>query len=410
MSKQKPTVVRTGPSTKRNALARAPRRVNVPRIVSEAEAAIERATAPEEVLGVERQLDTLETMMANSGLYSPDELRAINEQRMRARHKLGALLSKIERGAGQPRNSGGGRPNFREAIDAIGLAATAAKEAQRIACMPKGELEKALARNHTHGVLSSYAGLIVAARPWWYKDSRQRRHREIFAKAARARVATPAHIGPYPLLYVDPPWKFSTYSEKGLAKTPDQHYPTLTDDEIKAFKIGDQTMPEIAAKDAALFMWCTSSNMRRAMDVMEAWGFEFGSSAVWVKDKPAHGLVFINSHEVLLYGIRGNMPGPQFQPLSVFNYPVGQHSAKPPEIRAIIEKMYPDFDEKTRAELFARTTGMVPGWSCYGFEGFGGTSVLVDAEGLADVIGQVPRVHAENDAADRSEPPRRRRA
>jgi N6-adenosine-specific RNA methylase IME4 len=85
-----------------------------------------------------------------------------------------------------------------------------------------------------------------------------------------------------------------------------------------------------------------------------------------VKDRPGRGLAFRNQHEVLLYGTRGNMPGPQHQPLSVFQYPRGRHSAKPPEIRAEIEKMYPDFDEKTRAELFARD--QCEGWTAYGFE------------------------------------------
>jgi N6-adenosine-specific RNA methylase IME4 len=78
------------------------------------------------------------------------------------------------------------------------------------------------------------------------------------------------------------------------------------------------------------------------------------------------GLVFRNQHEVLLYGTRGDMPGPQYQPPSVFHYPRGRHSAKPPEVRIEIEKMYPDFDETTRLELFAREK--LPGWTPYGFE------------------------------------------
>jgi N6-adenosine-specific RNA methylase IME4 len=78
------------------------------------------------------------------------------------------------------------------------------------------------------------------------------------------------------------------------------------------------------------------------------------------------GLVFRNMHEVLLYGTRGAMPGPQYQPPSAFLYPRGKHSAKPPEIRKEIEKMYPDFDAKTRCELFCRET--VNGWTTFGFE------------------------------------------
>ena len=78
---------------------------------------------------------------------------------------------------------------------------------------------------------------------------------------------------------------------------------------------------------------------------MKGWGFTFKSSAAWDKGRTGTGLVFKNQHEVLLYGTRGAMPGPQYQPPSLFHYPRGEHSAKPPEIRTEIEKMYPDFDD-----------------------------------------------------------------
>ena len=180
-------------------------------------------------------------------------------------------------------------------------------------------------------------------------------------------------IGPFPLIYADPPWKFEVYSDKGLERTPDQHYPTLSDDDISNFRVAGKSIPEIANDDAALLMWCTSSNLERALFILAEWGFTYKASAAWVKLSPdgtrpisGLGLVFRNAHELLLYGTRGAMPGPQYQPPSVFMYPRGAHSAKPPEIRTAIEKMYPDFDASTRLELFARET--VEGWTAYGFE------------------------------------------
>ncbi len=199
---------------------------------------------------------------------------------------------------------------------------------------------------------------------WTYTASRQRRHEIIAANALADEVD--GDLGPFPVIYADPPWKFEIYSAKGLDRTPDQHYPTLSDEEIAAFAIGGRAVPEIAGRDAALLLWCTSSNLKRALVIMERWGFEFKTSAVWVKDKSGLGLVFRVKHELLLYGTRGNMPGPRYQPPSVFAYPRGRHSAKPPEIRTEIERMYPDFDERTRLELFARSTAK--GWTCRGFE------------------------------------------
>jgi N6-adenosine-specific RNA methylase IME4/ParB-like chromosome segregation protein Spo0J len=196
------------------------------------------------------------------------------------------------------------------------------------------------------------------------KTNREAKHRAIHAAAIGKMVLE--RPGPFSLLYGDPPYKFEVYSELGMANSPDMHYPTLTYGEIADFRVAGIPIREIAHKDAALFLWCTSSNMFAARDIMTAWGFEFSSSAIWDKQKIGLGYIFRNRHEVLLYGVRGNMPGPQYQPPSVFTYPRGRHSAKPPEIRAIIERMYPDFDETTRLELFARDK--VPGWTVYGLE------------------------------------------
>jgi N6-adenosine-specific RNA methylase IME4 len=201
------------------------------------------------------------------------------------------------------------------------------------------------------------------------KINRQKKHQRIAAGATA--IIVPDEFGPFPLIYADPPWQWGHFgeegqNEKGLGRTPDQHYPTLTYEQIRDFEIKGRAIRDIAHKDAALFLWCTSANILQAAGVMGAWGFEYSAHAVWAKDKTGMGLVFRNQHEVLLYGTRGNMPGPQFQPPSVFQYPRGKHSAKPPEIRAAIEKMFPNFNERTRLEIFARAK--IAGWSVYGFE------------------------------------------
>lgn len=157
------------------------------------------------------------------------------------------------------------------------------------------------------------------------KGTRTARHRKIAALATTASFEMPEHFGPFPLIYADAPWKFHAYDdESGAARTPDQHYPTLTDQEIIDFKVYGQTIQQIAAKNAALFMWCTSSNIDRALEVMKGWGFTFKSSAAWDKMVTGLGLVFRNQHELILYGTRGNMPGPQYQPPSLFHFSARQ--------------------------------------------------------------------------------------
>jgi N6-adenosine-specific RNA methylase IME4 len=193
------------------------------------------------------------------------------------------------------------------------------------------------------------------------KVQRDQRHQEV-----QEQAVTSTAQGNYALLYADPPWTFDTFSWKGKEISPEVHYPTMTIDDIKDFEVGGRCIPDLALKDAGLFMWCTSSNLHLALEVMESWGFTYKTNAVWDKQRSGTGYIFLNQHELLLYGSRGKFPAPQNIRASVFSYKRGKHSAKPPEVREALEDMYPHFDDKTRIELFAREN--IPGWTVDGYE------------------------------------------
>jgi N6-adenosine-specific RNA methylase IME4 len=99
--------------------------------------------------------------------------------------------------------------------------------------------------------------------------------------------------------------------------------------------------------------------------VLEAWGFEYKSNAVWVKDKLGLGYYVRNRHELLLIATRGDFrcPQPANRPSSVIEAPRREHSRKPDETYEIIERMYP---ELPKIELFARQER--PGWRQWGNE------------------------------------------
>jgi N6-adenosine-specific RNA methylase IME4 len=319
----------------------------------------------ERIAAIDRELNLIEQYARDTGLFRDHEMLEFRIGRLVTRWHLGERLAKVERAQGH-RNDIVGSPtkSLRAILERIKIDIHDGHDAQRIACLPPQELEAfcVSAREEAAGQLPTFAELLREARPWWYQESRREKHRAIHR---RAKLSTEP-MGPFPLIYADPPSRFEVFSDKGLERTPDQHYPTLSDEEIIEFKVASKTIPEIAARDAALLLWCTSSNQHRATKVMEGWGFEFKTSAVWDKGKIGLGYVFRNQHEVLLYGTRGDMPAPLWQPPSVFRYPGSEHSAKPPQIRAAIERMYPDFDARTRLELFAR--GEVKGWTTYGYE------------------------------------------
>ena len=92
----------------------------------------------------------------------------------------------------------------------------------------------------------------------------------------------------YSIIYADPPWHYRTYSEKGKGRSADQHYPTMSIEQIKALPV-----ETLAADDCALFMWITFPCMKEAFEVLEAWGFQYKTVAfVWVKQNRVSDSLF----------------------------------------------------------------------------------------------------------------------
>ena len=83
-------------------------------------------------------------------------------------------------------------------------------------------------------------------------------------------------IGKYPIIYADPPWR---YTQKGLQGAAEHHYPTMSINELCALPVA-----ELAAPDSALFLWATFPQLPEALRLIEAWGFTYKSVAfVWLK-------------------------------------------------------------------------------------------------------------------------------
>ena len=83
-------------------------------------------------------------------------------------------------------------------------------------------------------------------------------------------------IEKYPIIYADPPWRYSAKKVQGAAEN---HYPTMSIDELCALPVA-----ELAAKDSALFMWATFPQLPEALRLIRAWGFTYKSVAfVWLK-------------------------------------------------------------------------------------------------------------------------------
>lgn len=154
-------------------------------------------------------------------------------------------------------------------------------------------------------------------------------------------------------IYADPPW---LYDNQGTRAATGNHYLGLTVDELCALPI-----KQMAADDAHLHLWTTNAFIFDAPRIFTAWGFEFRSSLVWVKPQLGIGNYWRNSHEFLLTAIRGNAK--RFNDRSLKSWlscDRGAHSAKPEQVRGMIERASPG----PYLELFGRLPAS--GWTVFG--------------------------------------------
>lgn len=192
-------------------------------------------------------------------------------------------------------------------------------------------------------------------------------------------------MGPYKLLYADPPWAFRTHAGKNRTPTQkkfreaEDHYPTMSIEEMAALPI-----EEMAAKDAVLAMWIVGSHCDVALDLARSWGFGIFVTDLfyWAKQK------LVNADQIDMF--TGDIAAPpmsmgyysrkQVEPVWLFKRgrglpvmahdvrqlivaPRDQHSRKPVQAYQGLERLFGDVP---RVELFARNRRA--GWDAWGNE------------------------------------------
>lgn len=194
----------------------------------------------------------------------------------------------------------------------------------------------------------------------------------------------------YSVILLDPPWKYNSRAnhQTRFRGGVHGHYPTMTMPEIAALPIA-----QLAAPVAAVCMWCTFPYLDTQIQLFAHWGFRFRTQlATWIKLNPkgydlpkddpnyVHGKPYVlyrdgrfhsvffgvgyytkSNPEVLLLGMRGQLPTQTDALSSVIMAPRREHSRKPEESYELIEAL---FGEVPRLELFARHAHH--GWDTYG--------------------------------------------
>ena len=174
----------------------------------------------------------------------------------------------------------------------------------------------------------------------------------------------------YDVVLADPPWAHYGSPDKWAAAG--KFYPLMPDDDV--FRL---PVLRLLHARSIVYLWATCPRLDVALQALEAWGLHYrGVAFVWVKtrrDGRPIGAQGVRPSIVkpLVELVVAGSPQRRGRPLPVLDEsvqqtifaPRGAHSAKPPAVRAAIERLH---GEARRIELFARE--QCPGWDAWGDE------------------------------------------
>jgi N6-adenosine-specific RNA methylase IME4 len=111
-----------------------------------------------------------------------------------------------------------------------------------------------------------------------------------------------------------------------------------------------QALPimHLAARDCALFCWATAPLLDAASDTIRRWGFTFKSAGAWAKQSATGkklafgtGYGYRSAAEFWLLATIGNPKRQSRSVRSLILAPIRDHSRKPDQMRADIERLFP---------------------------------------------------------------------
>lgn len=190
-------------------------------------------------------------------------------------------------------------------------------------------------------------------------------------------------MGPYSIIYADPPWRYEVWSGEtevkkrksgsGTNVSAAHHYNTMSFQELELLPVS-----EWAAEDCALFIWVVWPSLPAALKVIQAWGFEYKTCAfAWMKANASQIDMFRDdcdvqlgmgywtraNTEVCLLATRGSPKRLSAAVRQGIIEPRREHSRKPDCVPDRIVRLMGDLP---RLEMFARTKRA--GWDVFGNE------------------------------------------
>jgi len=169
----------------------------------------------------------------------------------------------------------------------------------------------------------------------------------------------------YNIIYADPAWTFTFWSDKASRKVSN-HYNLMKSEDIYNLPVND-----IADNNCILFIWVTYPNLLEGLETIKRWGFKYKTCGFsWVKKNKKSDSLFWgmgyytrSNNEICLIGTKGKPKRISSSVHQVVLDKIREHSRKPDIIRDRIVELMGDLP---RIELFARQK--TEGWDSWGNE------------------------------------------
>ena len=168
--------------------------------------------------------------------------------------------------------------------------------------------------------------------------------------------------GPYRAGIIDPPWASEPdEADKDHGARGYYPYPTMTPEQIAVLPV-----PSILHADASVWLWITNFHLLRGdhLTIAKAWGLKPVTLLTWVKRKGGQGQRARGATEHLIQMVRGDVLCLGSDTKTWFDGKGGEHSQKPDEVYAIVERLTPS---ARYFELFSRG-GARDNWDFHGDE------------------------------------------